>query len=187
MLRVDNLLKISIDGRVRIIGVGDAYIAPGVCILCREAPSSIRKFIDFGMSMPRHGRIYFCNFCFSEIAKAVGFVRMTGSQWEEARNYIESLESECTSLRASINEFAELFKHVDSFYNLWLSKFSSDSSDSYIDNNNIEDVQESSSELHESVDGGTREIEPSNKSIDESGSSDISSDAERNILEQLAF
>lgn len=184
---MDNLLKINIDGRVRVIGVGDAYIAPGICILCREAPSLTRKFIDFGMSMPRHGRIYFCNFCFSEIAKAVGFVRMTRSQWEEAHNYIESLESECTSLRASINEFAELFKHVDSFYNLWLSKFSSSSSDSYLDSSSIEDVQESSDELHESIDSGKREIKSPDKSIDESRSSDISGDAERNILEQLAF
>ncbi len=50
-----------------------AVMPPGVCALCGSAGGDKRQFIDFGKTLDWYGAVYFCTFCFAELAKLMGF------------------------------------------------------------------------------------------------------------------
>lgn len=47
-------------------------MGPGSCVICSSA-SDQRRYIDFGVQVRRFGRIYFCELCFADCAKIVGW------------------------------------------------------------------------------------------------------------------
>lgn len=67
--------------RVPIIE-GTPPLHPGMCYLCSSVGGDNRRFMDMGRSMPKYGRIYFCSYCFTELASNLGWV--SPSNWEKA-------------------------------------------------------------------------------------------------------
>lgn len=71
-------------------------LAPGVCMLCGSSRNDDRDYIDIGKDIQFVGVIYFCTFCMSEIANALGFL---------SPDQTKSLENELESARQRILEF----------------------------------------------------------------------------------
>lgn len=60
---------------------------PGTCASCGSSSTDDRDYVDFGMTVDFVGVIYFCTFCFTECANALGWISP-----EQARNMEELLE-----------------------------------------------------------------------------------------------
>jgi len=69
---------------------------PGVCMLCGTSRNDDRQYIDIGRDIEFVGVIYFCTFCMTEVANALGCLMP-----EQAR----ALENELDSARQRILEF----------------------------------------------------------------------------------
>lgn len=69
---------------------------PGVCMLCGTSRNDDRQYIDIGKDIDFIGVIYFCTFCMTEVANALGCLMP-----EQAR----ALENELDAARQRILEF----------------------------------------------------------------------------------
>jgi hypothetical protein len=105
-------IRVTKEDRVQIIRHGDPCALPGVCIICKNPPDVTREFIDFGMVMQRYGRIYFCIYCFGQVAIAVGYIKIKGSQLEKAEKYIEQLSVDNTKLKNELAEYADFISRL---------------------------------------------------------------------------
>lgn len=74
------------SSRARILNA--PILAPGTCFLCGASRSDDRSYIDFGKDIDFVGVIYFCSFCFTEIANQLGC--LTPEQSIQLENELES-------------------------------------------------------------------------------------------------
>lgn len=82
------------SSKVRVLDVPAQL--PGVCMLCGASRSDDRKYVDIGKDIEFVGVIYFCTFCFTEIANRLGCLTQEQSA---------ALEAELEAARARILEF----------------------------------------------------------------------------------
>lgn len=73
-------------------------LLPGTCMLCGTSRTDDRQYIDIGKDIQFVGVIYFCTFCMTEIANALGCLMP-----EQAK----ALEDELDAARQRILEFNE--------------------------------------------------------------------------------
>lgn len=73
-------------------------LLPGTCMLCGSSRTDDRQYIDIGKDIQFVGVIYFCTFCMTEIANALGCLMP-----EQAK----ALEDELDAARQRILEFNE--------------------------------------------------------------------------------
>lgn len=81
---------------------------PGVCMLCGSSRNDDRKYVDIGKDIEFVGVIYFCTFCFTEIANRLGCLTQEQSaaleaELEAARARILEFHSKDEALNAAIN------------------------------------------------------------------------------------
>jgi len=82
---------------------------PGTCASCGASSPDDRDYIDLGISLDFFGAIYFCTFCYTEGANALGYVSP-----EQARE----LEDKLTAAENHIIEFRTKEKALDDTINL---------------------------------------------------------------------
>lgn len=83
--------------------------APGTCVICGSPGDDKRKFIDFNLTIDYFGVVYFCTFCFSEIANACNFIENSGYQSllqrnQELKGALESANTRIESLNATLRD-----------------------------------------------------------------------------------
>jgi len=83
--------------------------APGTCASCGASSADDRDYIDLGIDLEFFGTIYFCTFCYTEGANALGFVNP-----DQARE----LEDKLTAAENHIIEFRTKERALDDTINL---------------------------------------------------------------------
>jgi hypothetical protein len=69
---------VTVEATSRIQILKTPLAIPGKCIVCGAVDSEQgRTYIDFGFSIKFYGAVYFCSFCFVEIAEALDFIKNT--------------------------------------------------------------------------------------------------------------
>lgn len=53
------------------INEGQPYMLPHSCVSCNTSKNT--TYVDWGKSVPKYGRLYFCIDCFGECAKALNY------------------------------------------------------------------------------------------------------------------
>lgn len=147
------------NSRVQVI---DAPVShPGFCALCGSVGGDGRKFIDTQWAPEEfYGVVYYCTYCFAEIANQVGFqtndqVADTQRRLVETEARLREVLDECSNLRAAVDALT---------------------ASGYVLPPDLEDGVEDSSELT-SGESGT------SKSSDESGSGDVQQTPELDLSE----
>jgi len=82
------------SSKVRILEA--PILAPGTCMLCGASRNDDRQYIDMGKDIQFVGVIYFCTFCMTELANALGCLMPVQAQ---------ALEDELDAARQRILEF----------------------------------------------------------------------------------
>jgi hypothetical protein len=83
---------------------------PGKCIVCGASDNTDgRKYLDFGFEIDFYGVVYFCTHCFSETAKAVGYISpdvasILDTKIEEITADAENFRAENVKLRVALNQ-----------------------------------------------------------------------------------
>jgi hypothetical protein len=80
--------------KIQILGA--PIMPPGTCMLCGASRNDDRDYIDMGKDIQFVGVIYFCTFCMTELANAIGCLMP-----EQAK----ALEDELDAARQRILEF----------------------------------------------------------------------------------
>lgn len=103
-------LSYNPNSRVQVV---DAPVAhPGFCALCGSPGGDGRKFIDTQWSPEEfYGVVYYCTYCFSEIANQVGYqttdqVMDTQRRLVETENRLREVLDECANLRIAVDALA---------------------------------------------------------------------------------
>lgn len=167
------LAEITHDGRVRLIQVGDSYAAPGICLICREAPSETRSFIDFGLNIKVHGALYICNYCFDEVARVFGYVKTTGSALAIAETHIKLQQSKIEELEEKVASFESFINGIDDFVAGWNSTSSNSSDDFSVSEDSKRITEQNESTANEITGARETEINPTSESSSEQGFHDI--------------
>lgn len=92
--------------------------APGTCISCGSPGDDKRKFIDFNLIIDYFGVVYFCTFCFNEIANACDFVDNTKylellQQNRELREALDIANGRVSTLDATYRNYFANSNSVD--------------------------------------------------------------------------
>lgn len=83
-------------------------LAPGVCTVCGCSDNEDRQYVDTGWDIEFYGVVYFCTFCFLEVANHVGCLTKEQS---------EALEDELNRAKQTILNFRNKEKIVDDALN----------------------------------------------------------------------
>lgn len=147
------------NSRVQVV---DAPVAhPGYCALCGSAGGDGRKFIDTQWAPEEWwGVVYYCTYCFAEIANQVGYqtndqVMDTQRRLTETEARLREVLDECSNLRVAVDALA---------------------ASGYAVPDDVEDGMDDSEESSDGESGTTQ-------SSDESGSSDVPKTPELDLSE----
>lgn len=94
------------SSKVRILEA--PVLAPGTCMLCGASRNDDRGYIDMGKDIQFVGVIYFCTFCMTEVANAIGCLMPEQSlalenELDAARQRILEFETKDRTLNEAIN------------------------------------------------------------------------------------
>lgn len=83
-------------------------LLPGTCMLCGSSRNDDRQYIDIGKDIQFVGVIYFCTFCMTEIANAIGCLmpeqaKALEDELDAARQRIMEFQTKDETLNAAIN------------------------------------------------------------------------------------
>lgn len=80
--------------------------SPGVCVVCGAAHTGDRQYIDIGFDLDYYGTIYYCTFCFDEVARHVGYLSpKDASKLEEENNKLREQVLALTVKEQAIEQF----------------------------------------------------------------------------------
>lgn len=95
-------------------------LLPGTCMLCGTSRTDDRQYIDIGKDIQFVGVIYFCTFCMTEIANALGCLMpeqtaQLENELDAARQRILEFETKDRTLNDAINTLRDtgLFSGTD--------------------------------------------------------------------------
>lgn len=171
-------MELSPNSRFQVLDNPNAL--PGKCTLCGSVGGDGRKFVDFGMSLDYYGVVYFCTFCVTELAEAIGFIserrfneireayndlgRQYNSLLEEAREVENAARILVRNCNCGPSVSGEFFTPVDVEANS-----SPESTDSHSDESSgiegFDGVHDSSNE-QSSSDGSSESDSPDGRPID---------------------
>lgn len=151
------------NSRVQVV---DAPVShPGYCALCGSVGGDGRKFIDTGWAPEEfYGVVYYCSFCFAEIANQVGF--LTTDQVQDLQRRFDETEK---TLKATLDECSNLRLAVDAL-----------TASGYVVPDGDEDGMEGDSESSDGEQG-------TSESSSESGSGNVPSSSELDDLSEFGL
>lgn len=95
-------------------------LPPGVCMLCGSSRNDDRQYIDIGKDIEFVGVMYFCTFCMTEVANALGCLmpeqaRALENELDAARQRILEFHKKDEALNGAINTLRDtgLFSGID--------------------------------------------------------------------------
>lgn len=133
---------------------------PGKCVVCGSTGDAFRKFIDFGFTIDYYGVVYFCTFCFVEIANACDFI--------EHSKYLELLK-ENEGLKLALRNAEKI---MGSFRNALRDSLDAPNGPDTL--RDLSDPDEISQSFERSPDNSTESHEDSDKSSSIGTSTDVS-------------
>lgn len=104
------------SSKVRILEA--PILAPGTCMLCGASRNDDRGYIDMGKDIQFVGVIYFCTFCMTEVANAIGCLMpeqaaALENELDAARQRILEFETKDRTLNDAINTLRNTGLFVD--------------------------------------------------------------------------
>ena len=179
---ITQLIEVSKEGRVHLVKKSDFYAPPGVCLICREPPGEVRSLVDFGLSIPKHGKLYICNLCFAEVALVFGYIKVEGSQLQKAEQEILKLHNDKDMLKKAILNYEGLIESINKFYERRNAVRNSSSDDVIVDDEGHEQIIANGKASEER---GTESVESITEHDTESGSTDVRRAATVDELDDL--
>jgi hypothetical protein len=92
---------VMVAGDKFTINEGQPYMLPHSCVSCNTNKNT--QYIDWGISVPKYGRLYFCIDCFAECAKALDYL----SPYEAHEVLVENVRKD-NEIRSLKDENAKL-------------------------------------------------------------------------------
>lgn len=148
-------------------------VAPAKCVVCGSSGGDDRKFIDFNFQIDWYGAVYFCTFCFIEVAQACNFIE--NSKYLELLEDNEELRKALTGLEKKnqvLNDTLRVAFGNDSANDtLWDVFDPEDDSRESESSDNISDEAASSTDESSSVEGSSSILDTTESDGEQSGSS----------------
>jgi len=83
---------------------------PGVCALCGASSPDGRKYVDTGWDIDWYGVVYFCSFCFTEIANHLGC--LTKEQTDILENELDVARQRIINFNAKERALDDAIKYL---------------------------------------------------------------------------
>lgn len=112
-------LKVDNNGRFKIINAGEPCALPGKCLVSDHVPGDGVFLVDIGLSIQRYGRIYFCNYCFDEFARAFKYIKLESPAIKDAETYIEKLEKELDVYKNVVISHEGVIHEIERFHSIF--------------------------------------------------------------------
>lgn len=86
---------------------------PGKCANCgANHHRDGRQYLDFGLSIPRYGAVYFCTLCITEMAEVIGMMTKADAdaltnEWKVYQDTVRELTEKNERLNSVCNVFAD--------------------------------------------------------------------------------